>query len=217
MGLPKNNLLGGDIYFLGGGLRAPSDLLYFFNISNWGYFQQVCKRATHQKFFSASQGCAKLTDWRKNGQKWRFLHIFDDLWPSDSNEHWIILNSISPHGLLVISVIHTKNVAFKSVKNSNFVPKWPFFYIFGGKWGPYTLFSDFIRRNMANLGDTHGVLIETHKIIPIVILDIPPVTHSEAWIGDSVCVYWEKWLINGLKWGPWVRSGWKLKEFQFSK
>ena len=34
MGLPKNNLLGGDIYFLEGGLSAPSDLLYFFNISN---------------------------------------------------------------------------------------------------------------------------------------------------------------------------------------
>ena len=34
MGLPKNNLLGGDVDYLGGGLSAPSDLLYFFNISN---------------------------------------------------------------------------------------------------------------------------------------------------------------------------------------
>ena len=34
MGLPKNNLPEGDVDYLGGGLRAPSDLLYFLNISN---------------------------------------------------------------------------------------------------------------------------------------------------------------------------------------
>ena len=34
MGIPKNNLPEGNIYFLGRGLSAPSDLLYFFNISN---------------------------------------------------------------------------------------------------------------------------------------------------------------------------------------
>ena len=34
MGLPKNNLPEGNIYFLVGGLGPPSDLLYSFNISN---------------------------------------------------------------------------------------------------------------------------------------------------------------------------------------
>ena len=86
MVIPKNNLPEGNVYFLGGALRVPSDLLYFFNISNRGYYQEVCKRATHQKFFSAFQRCAKLTDWRKNAQKWRFLDIFVDLRPSNSNE-----------------------------------------------------------------------------------------------------------------------------------
>ena len=135
MGLPKNNLPEGDIYFLEGGLSPPSDLLYFFNISNWGYYQQVCKRATPQKFFSAFQRCAKLTDWRKNGQKWRFLHILHNLRALNSNEHLIVLNSISSHRLLVISIIQTKNVALKFVKIGDFGPKGPVFYIFRGKWG----------------------------------------------------------------------------------
>ena len=135
MGLPKNNLPEGDVYFLQGGLWAPYDFLHFLNIINWGYYQQVCKRATHQKFFSAFQRCAKLTDWRKNGQKWRFLHILHNLRALNSNEHLVMLNSISPHRLLVISTLQTKNVALKSVKISDFGPKELVFYIFWRKWG----------------------------------------------------------------------------------
>ena len=127
-----------------------------------------------------------------------------------------MLNSISPHGLLVISVIQTKNVPFKSVKICDFGPKWPFSYIFGGKSGPYTQFSDFIRLNMSYLSDSHGDLIETHKIIPIVILEIPPVAHIRAWMrGFYVRFKGEmayKWPLNGAHESK-VDENWKIFNF----
>ena len=78
---PGKNLPVGNLHRRDFRKNAPYDFLYFLNISFWTYYRQVCKRATHQKFFSAFHGCAKLADWRKNGQKWRFSHIFDDFWP----------------------------------------------------------------------------------------------------------------------------------------
>ena len=128
--LPRKNLPVGNGHLCDPGKTVPSDLLYILNISFWTYYQQVFKRATRQKFFSAFHRCAKLADWRKNGQKWRFLHIFDDFWPWNSNEHRILLNSISSHGFRVISVIQPKNGVFKSVKMSHFGPKrYVFLYI----------------------------------------------------------------------------------------
>ena len=120
-------MCGGETYFLARGLGAPYDCPHSTNISKWRYTRQVCKVATHQKFFSTLQTCSKLTNWRIFGQNWRFSKFWRDFSPLDANERSIMLNSITPYGYLVITVIHTKNRTFKSAKINDFRPKWHFF------------------------------------------------------------------------------------------
>ena len=69
---------------------------------------------------------------------------------------------------------------------------------------------------MSYLSDSHGDLIETHKIIPIVILEIPPVAHIRAWMRVFyVRLKWEmayKWPLNGAHESN-VDENWKIFNF----
>ena len=49
--------------------------------------------------------------------------------------------------------------------------------------------SDLIRLNMSYLSDSHGYLIETHKKVPIIIIEIPIVAHIRVCEGVSTCDY----------------------------